>query len=60
MTNIQIKKIEKIAKESSIFARKALQKSSELQAYLSFLEYKDGKKKTHRSIDELFKKLKIA
>lgn len=60
MTNIQIKKIERIARESSVFAKKALQKSDELQAYLSLLEYKSGKTRSHKSVDDLFRKLKIA
>lgn len=60
MTNIQIKKIEKMAHESSVFARKALKKSNELQTFLSLLEYKSGKVNPYRSIDELFKKLRIA
>jgi len=60
MTNTQIKKIEKIAHESSVFARKALKKSNELQVFLSLLDYKSGKVNSHRSVDELFRKLRIA
>lgn len=60
MTNIQIKKIEKMARESSLFARKALKKSNELQVFLSLLEYKCGKTNSYRSVGELFRKLKIA
>ena len=59
MTSIQIKKIERIARESSVFARKALKKSNELQAFLSLLEFKSGKINSHQSVDQLFKKLKI-
>jgi len=60
MTNLQIKKIEKMAHESDVFARKALKKSNELQAFLSLIECKSGKINPHRSVDELFRKLKIA
>lgn len=60
MTNTQIKKIEKIARESSIFARKALKKSNELQVFLSLIDYKSGKINSHRSVDELFRKLRIS
>lgn len=60
MTTAQIKKAEKIASESMRYARKAIQKTDELEAYLSFLEYKNGKVHKHQSVSELFKKLKIA
>lgn len=60
MTNLQIKKIEKIARESSMFAKKALEKSNELQAFLSLLDYKSGKINAYKSVDDLFRKLKIA
>jgi hypothetical protein len=60
MTNLQIKKIEKMARESTVFAKKALKKSNELQVFLSLLECKSGKINSHKSIDELFRKLKIA
>jgi len=60
MTNLQIKKIERIARESSIFAKKALRKSNELQTFLSLIEYKSGKTRSHNSVDELFRKLRIA
>ena len=60
MTTAQIKKAERIASESMRYARKALQKTDELEAYLSMLEYKIGKVRKYRSVNELFKKLKIA
>ncbi|MHB8913735.1 MAG: hypothetical protein ACYC4I_01860 [Minisyncoccota bacterium] len=60
MTTLELKKIEKMAAESMMYARKSLQKSDEIEAYLSLLEYKAGKVNKHRSVDELFKKLKIA
>jgi len=60
MTTAQIKKAEKIASESMRYARKALQKTDELEAYLSMLEYKSGKVRKYRSVGELFKRLKIA
>lgn len=59
MTSLQIKKIERLAKESTEFAQKAMRKSNELQAFLSLIEYKSGKVRRHNSIDELFKKLGI-
>lgn len=49
-----------MASESVRYARKSLQKSDEIEAYLSMLEYKIGNVNKHRSVDELFKKLKIA
>lgn len=60
MTNTQIKKIEKMARESSEFARKALKKSDELQAFLSLLECKSGKVNSYQSVDQLFRKMKSA
>ncbi len=59
MTSLQIKKIERLAKESSEFAQKAIKKSNELQTFLSLIEYKSGKIRRHDSVDELFKKLGI-
>lgn len=49
-----------MARESSMFARKALKKSNELQAFLSLIEYKSGKTNSYESVDQLFRKLKIA
>lgn len=60
MTTLELKRVEKMASESVRYARKSLQKSDEIEAYLSMLEYKIGKVNKHRSVDELFKKLKIA
>ncbi|OGM90752.1 MAG: hypothetical protein A3D64_02540 [Candidatus Wildermuthbacteria bacterium RIFCSPHIGHO2_02_FULL_49_9] len=59
MTTVELKKIEKIATESAAFARRALSKSNELEAYLSMLEYRAGKVRKYPSVDALFKKLKL-
>jgi hypothetical protein len=59
MTATQIKRLEKIASESVRYARKAMQKSDEMRAYLSALEYKAGKTKEFRSVDDLFRRLKV-
>ncbi len=59
MTTLQIQKIEKIAAESIGFAKRALRKSNELEAYLSLIEYRDGKSQKYSSVGALFKKLKI-
>ena len=40
MTASETKNVDKLARESAQLARKALQKSNELEAYLSLLEYK--------------------
>lgn len=55
----EIQKIEKIAKDSLLYARQAIKKSEELHAYLSLLEYKSGRKKIYASVDSIFKKLSI-
>lgn len=59
MTALELQKIEKIATESATLARKALRKSDELEAYLSLLEYRTQKVRTHKSVDALFRKLKL-
>ena len=59
MTISQIKKVEQIARQSTSFAKKALQRSNDLHALLSFFQYKEGKVKTHSSVNELFRALKI-
>lgn len=59
MTTVELKKIEKIATESATFARRALAKSNELEVYLSLLEYRAGNTRKYRSVDALFKKLKL-
>lgn len=59
MTTVQLQKIEKIAAQSASFARKAIHKSNELEAYLSLLEYRAGKVTKHKSVSALFKRLKI-
>ncbi len=60
MTNAQLKKAERLAEASRRYANQSLKKSAELEAYLSMLEYKAGNTQKYRSVDELFKKLKIA
>lgn len=59
MTVLEMQKIEKIAAQSAAFARRALHKSNELEAYLSLFEYRAGKAKKHGSVNALFKKLKL-
>ena len=60
MTVSQIKKIEKIAQESAVYARKSLAKSDELYVLLSLLDAKAGNVNRHSSVDGLFRKLKIS
>jgi len=60
MTIKQIQKLEKVANESIKYARQAMKKSDELQSLLSLVEYKQGRKNHHSSVDQLFKKLKIS
>lgn len=60
MTTSQIKKMEKIAKESAVYARKSLAKSDELYAVLSLLEAKMGKVRRYASVEDIFRKLKIS
>lgn len=60
MTTVEIRRAERIASESMRYARKAIQKSSELEAYLSLLEYKAGKVRKYSSVGDLFKKLKLS
>ncbi len=60
MTTVEIKRAEKIASESMRYARKALQKSNELQTYLSMLEYKAGKTKTYPSVQAIIRAAKHA
>ncbi len=59
MSTVELRKIEKIASESAVFARRALRKSDELEAYLSLLEYRVGKVRKHKSVNALFKKLNL-
>ena len=60
MIAAEVKKIEKLAKESATLAKKALLKSNELEAILSLMEYKAGKVNSYKSVKDLFKKLKAA
>lgn len=43
MTTTQFKKAEKLAEASRRYARKSLEKSRELEIYLSILDYKAGR-----------------
>lgn len=43
MTTAQMKKAEKLAEASKRYARKSLEKSRELEIYLSILDYKAGR-----------------
>lgn len=60
MTTAQIQKLQKIASESAAFAKKALRKSNEIEAYLSLLQYKAGDVREHASVKELLRKAKRA
>jgi hypothetical protein len=60
MTTTDAKHLERIARESASFARKAIQKSEEIEVYLSLLEARAGKVTRHESVAELFRTLKLA
>jgi len=49
MTATELKKIERLAEESRRYAHKSLQKSRELEVYLSILDYKAGRVKEYSS-----------
>lgn len=59
MSEMEIKKINKIAADSVNYAKKAMLRANELQAYLSLLDFKSGKTNSYRSVKDIFKKLKI-
>ncbi len=59
MTTAQIQKIEKMVTESTVFAKKAIRKSNELEAYLSLMQYRFGNVAEHKSVKTLFKKIKL-
>ena len=42
MTTVEMKKAEKLAEASRRYAQKSLEKSRELEVYLSILDYKAG------------------
>ena len=60
MTTADTKRIEKLAAESARLARKALQKTDELEAYLSLLEFKAGKVHEYPSVAALMRKVRSA
>ena len=58
MTALQLKRAEKLAEASQRYARKSLQKSEELETYLSVLEYKAGRVKEYPSVAAIFRAAK--
>jgi len=50
MTTMELKKAEKLAEASRRYAHKSLQKSRELEIYLSVLDYKAGRVQEFSSI----------
>jgi hypothetical protein len=60
MTIADTKRIEKIARESADLARKSLQKSNELEAYLGLLDYRAGKVREIKSVRDYFRSLRGA
>ena len=58
MTTAQMKKAEKLAEASKRYAQKSLQKSRELEVYLSVLDYKAGRVKEYKSVDAMFRAAK--
>ena len=60
MTTSQMKRIEKIAEASVVYARRSLAKSDELHALLSLLEAKAGEVHRYASVEDVFRKLKIS
>jgi hypothetical protein len=60
MTTAEIKRIEKIARESADLARKSLKKSNELEAYLGLLDYRAGKVREIKSVRAFFRSLRGA
>jgi hypothetical protein len=60
MTASDTKRIEKIARESAALARKSLQKSNELEAYLGLLDHRAGKVREIKSVRGYFRSLRGA
>ena len=60
MTTADAKRIEKIARESASLARKSLKKSNELEAYLGLLDYRAGKVREIKSVQNFFRSLRRA
>ncbi len=58
MTTTQMKRIEKLAEASRRYAKKSLEKSRELEIYLSILDYKAGRVKEYSSVDAMFRAAK--
>jgi hypothetical protein len=59
LTIADTKRIERIARESADLARRSLKKSNEIEAYLSFMEYRAGKIRRHKSVGDLFGKTQV-
>jgi len=59
MTAKEAKRIEKIVNEGIKYAKKALAKTDEAYTLMSLMEARAGKVKEYKSVDELFRKLKI-
>ena len=60
MTAQDAKNVEKLAAESARLARKSLQKSNELEAYLGLLDHRAGKVREVKSVDAYFRTLRGA
>ena len=55
-----MKRIEKLAEASVVYARRSLAKSDELHALLSLLEAKAGEVHRYASVEDMFRKLKLS
>lgn len=60
MTTAQFKQAEKLARESAELARKSLQKSNEVEAYLGLLDYRAGRVREIKSVRKYFRSLRGA
>lgn len=58
MTTMELKKAEKLAEASRRYAHKAMEKSRELEIYLSTLDYKAGRVKEYKTVDAIFRAAK--
>lgn len=59
MTVKELKRVEKLAREADKAARVVVRNRFLIETYLSLLEAKAGKGRTHKSVDEMFKRLKV-
>jgi hypothetical protein len=60
MSAADIKQAEKLARESAELARKALQKTKELEAYLGLFDYNAGRVREIKSVQNFFRSLRGA